>query len=104
MHLQATQTVDLLDRKNRRLGLVTIERVDDDFVLGSFEPSPEFAAVEPLFSELVEAANEQLFHRVDDLDSAIAQLGLHLGTANGAPLPAISDVQIADGNISFRRG
>src|SRR5262245_60885820 len=99
MQLHMKQTVELLDGRSRRLGSVTVEQIEDDFVLGRFAPAPEFAAVEPIFSEFVAAANDQLFDRVDELDSAIVALDLRLDMLNGVRLPAIRDVQIAGENI-----
>jgi len=102
MVLQARQTVRLLDRHSRCLGTVAVEQVEGDLVLGTFAVTVDFAPVEPLFSEFVEAADDQLFHRVDELDAIIAGLGLHLEGDNGTLLPAIGDVQIGGRHVSFR--
>jgi hypothetical protein len=58
--------------------------------------------VERLFSEYIEAANEQLLSIVGELDEAISALGLHLRSPGKTDLPAIHDVQIGAGGINFR--
>jgi hypothetical protein len=102
MQLQAGQTVSLFDGQQHRLGEVVVEKIEDGLVLGTFAAGQDFAKVEPLFAEFVEAANQQLFHCLDKLDAAITALGLYLVATNGIPLPAIEDVQIADRHISLR--
>jgi hypothetical protein len=87
----------------RCLGHVVVETIEGDYVTGQFRPEASFAMVEPLFTELVAAANDQLFHRVGELDAAIAALGLHLASDNGAALPAIHQVEIDRQTISFRQ-
>jgi hypothetical protein len=102
MHLLTGQPLLLCDGHHRLLGRLVINQIEDNLVLGRFVAEPDFAFVRHLFAEFVEAVNQQLFHTVDELDQEIAVLGLHLGSANGSPLPAIEDVQIADDEISFR--
>jgi hypothetical protein len=102
MRLQQGQAVALWDGQDHCLGEIAVERIEGPLVLGVFTPRPDYVRVEPLFTEFVEAANQQLFHRVDELDALIAQLGLHLKAADGTPLSDIYDVQIAGPNISFR--
>jgi hypothetical protein len=58
--------------------------------------------VEHFFSEYVEAANQQLLSIVGELDATISTLGLHLRSTNGTTLPAIDDVQIGEGIVTFR--
>jgi len=84
------------------LGRIVIDRIEADLVFGQFTPGPGFARVEPLFVDYDEVANEQLFSTVGALDDAIAALGLHLRAADRAGLPAIHDVQIGEGVITFR--
>jgi hypothetical protein len=102
MPLPTGQPLLLWDRHQRLLGKLVIHRIEGNLVLGQFLAEPAFASVQHLFAEVVEAANQQLFNTVDELDREIAALGLHLGSANGAPLPALDDVLIADEEISFR--
>lgn len=96
------QCVQLHDGQGHLLGEVVVREVRDRLVFGQFREGPHFAAVAPLFAELREAANEQLFSRVEELDEAIAALGLRLQLADAAPLPAIDEVQIGEGRITFR--
>jgi hypothetical protein len=102
MALTPQQRVLLSDRQGHALGSIVIDRIRQDLVFGRFDPGPDYARVRQLFAEYVEAANEQVLSVVGDLDAVIAALGLHLRAANGSGLPAIYDVQIADGNITFR--
>ena len=102
MQLPTGQPLLLCDGHQRLLGRLVINQIEDNLVLGRFVAEPDFASVRHLFAEFVEAVNQQLFRTVDELDQEIAALGLHLGSANGTPLPAIEDVQIADEEISFR--
>jgi hypothetical protein len=103
MGLRTQQEIRLLDAKAHCLGHILVEAIDGDYVTGRFRPEGCFAAVEPLFTELIAAANDQLFRRVEELDSAIRALGLHLALENGVPLPDIYDVEIDQQAISFRQ-
>jgi hypothetical protein len=94
--------VSLRDRQGRDLGRVVIERVEGDLVFGRFTPGPDYPQVERLFSEYVEAANDQLLSIVAELDERIGALGLRLHSPDAAALPAIHDVQIGEGIITFR--
>jgi hypothetical protein len=103
MGLQTKQTTRLIDARGICLGEVMIQAVEGDYITGQFTPNASFAGVEPLFTELIAAANDQLFRRVDELDAAIASLGLHLASHNGTQLPDIYDVQVDGEWISFRQ-
>jgi hypothetical protein len=105
MQLQAAQKMVLRDGQQRILGEITIERTEGDLILGTFEPAAGFVAVAGLFRDFEEAVNLQALARVDQLDAAIASLGLFLSSPDGAERFDIQDVQIwSDGSISFRRG
>ena len=104
MDLQLQQRVFLVNGQGGDLGQVVIERTEGDLVFGRFTPGPAFSHVEPLFAEYVEAANQQLLSVVGDLDAKISALGLHLGSPEGTSLPAIYDIQIGAGIITFRIG
>jgi hypothetical protein len=103
MQQDAEQIVDLLDNQQRRIGQMRIERQEENLLVGTFVPGPDFPSVEPLFHAFEEAADVQALSVIDELDTAIAALGLHL-CSPGAPEPmAIQDVQIwSDGGISCR--
>jgi hypothetical protein len=102
MSLRPAHVFSLRDRQDRDLGKVAIERVESDLVFGRFTPGPDYPQVERLFSEYVEAANDQLLGTVAELDVRIGILALRLYQAGGAGVPAIYDVQIGDGVITFR--
>lgn len=102
MELHPQQATNLKDRQERNLGRVIIDRIAGDLVFGRFAPGPDYGGVQHLFAEYVQAANEQLLSIVGELDTTIASLGLHLQAPEGARLPAIYDVQIGDGIITFR--
>jgi hypothetical protein len=96
------QQLELLDGQKRTLGRVIIDQVQGDLVFGRFTPTQEFARVERLFAEYLEAANEQLLCAVADLDRKIASLGLSLRGADGNDVGPVADVQIGEGTINFR--
>jgi hypothetical protein len=96
------QQLELLDGHKRTLGRVIIEQVQGDLMFGRFTPTQEFARVERLFADFLEAANEQLLSVVADLDREIASLGLSLRGADGDDVGPVVDVQIGEGTINFR--
>lgn len=102
MALQRGQLIQLWDAQEHWLGEIAVEQVRDDLVFGRFRPSSAFPVVEALFTEYVAAANQQLFSRVDELDAALAALGLHLRSPDGGRLPSVHDVQIGEGRVTFR--
>ncbi len=102
MSLQGQQVISLYDGQGRDLGRVVVERVEGDLVFGRFTPGPHYPAVASLFAEFIEAANQQLLSVVGELDATIRALGLHLVAPGYPSLPAIEDVQIGDGVITFR--
>lgn len=102
MSLRSAQPISLKDKQDRDLGRVVFERVEHDLVFGRFTPGPAYPQVERLFAEYVAAANDQLLSTVAELDERIGALGLRLQSADGAAVPAIYDVQIGDGVITFR--
>lgn len=102
MTLKPQQQLELLDGHRRALGRVEIECVQDDVAFGRFTPGQEFALVEGLFAEHLEAANNQLLSLVADLDRKIASLGLSFRAADGTEVPPVVDIQIGQGTINFR--
>jgi hypothetical protein len=105
MQLHAEQTIDLIDGEGRQVGRIVIERSEDDLVFGKFIPGPAFPAVQHLFREFEEAVDLQALSVVDELDAAIAALGLHLRSPDSSQRVEIRDVQIwSDGGITCRVG
>jgi hypothetical protein len=102
MLLRPEQPLTLWDAHEQCLGRVVIDRIEGNLVFGQFRPEPNYARVQSLFADYIEAANEQLLSIVGELDEAIAALRLHLRAADGSDLPAIHDVQIGAGRITFR--
>jgi hypothetical protein len=102
MRLHTQQLLDLVDPQRRLLGRVLIEEIRGDLILGRFTEGPGYASLEHLFSAYREAVNQQLFSHVDELDDTIAALELRLLAPDAADVPAIYDVQIGSGRISFR--
>jgi hypothetical protein len=72
----AEKIVDLLDTQQRLIGRMRIERREEDLLVGTFVPGPGFPGVEPLFRAFEEAADLQALHVIDELDAAIAALGV----------------------------
>lgn len=102
MSLKPQQQLELLDSHRRTLGRVEVECVQDDLVFGRFTAAPDFAAVERLFADYLEAANDQLLSIIADLDRKISSLGLSFRTEDSSDLVGIADVQIGEGTINFR--
>ncbi|MBM3237347.1 hypothetical protein FJZ31_13725 [Candidatus Poribacteria bacterium] len=103
MKLYAEQRVYLIDAQQRQIGKITIERNEDNLIFGKFVPGSDFSAVNRLFQDFEEAANLQALSVVDELDTEIAALGLHLCTSDGSQHIKIHDVQIwSDGDITYR--
>jgi hypothetical protein len=99
----AEQIVDLLDTEQRLIGQMRIESREEDLLVGAFVPGPAFPSVEPLFRAFEEAVDVQALHVIDELDAAIAALGLRLRWPDAPEPMAIQDVQIwSDGGISCR--
>lgn len=105
MQLHAGRTIDLIDGEGQQVGQIVIERSEDDLVFGKFMPGPAFPAVQHLFREFEEAVDLQALSVVDELDAAIAALGLHLRSPDSLQRAEIRDVQIwSDGGITCRVG
>ncbi len=103
MPQHAKPIVDLLDVQQQHIGQMRIERQEDDLLVGTFVPGPAFPSVEQLFRDFEEAVDVQALHVVDELDAAIAALGLHLRWPGTSEPMAIQDVQIwSDGAITCR--
>lgn len=103
MPFQAGQVLDLFDAQERRVGRMTVARREGDLLFGRFAPGPAFAAVAQLFRDFEEAADAQALSVVDQLDAAIAALGLSLGPPDGSQRLDIQDVQIwNEGEITCR--
>jgi hypothetical protein len=103
MQLHTSQLVDLVDAKQRQIGKIRIERQEDDLIFGTFIPGAAFSSVEELFREFEEAVGAQALHVIDELDIAIATLGLHLRCPEVMEPIAIWDVQIwSNGSITCR--
>ena len=97
------QIIDLLDSQQRQIGQMRVESQEDDLLVGTFVPGPAFPRVEQLFRDFEEAVNAQALHVIDDLDAAIAALGLHLCWPDAREPIAIQDVQIwSDGGMTCR--
>jgi hypothetical protein len=78
----------------RQICQITIERNEENLILGKFVPSPDFSAIEHLFEDFEEAVNLQALSVVDELDTKIVALGLYLRTPDGLQRIEIHDVQI----------
>ena len=105
MQLQINQVVHLVDRQEQQLGQIEIERREENLIFGQFVPGPAFSTVRPLFQEFEEAVNLQALSVIDELDTAIAALGLHLLTPRDSQRIEAHDVQIwSDGSITCKVG
>ena len=103
MQVRTAQIIDLVDARQRQIGKIRIERQEDDLIFGTFIPGPAFSSVEQLFREFEEAVDVQALHVIDDLDTTIATLGLHLRCLEVMEPIQIRDVQIwSNGSITCR--
>ena len=104
MQLHDQQMVYLVDAHQRQLGQIMVEDNEGDLIFGKFVPDSAFFAVERLFQDFEEAVNIQALSVVDELDTEIAALGLHLCMPTGRPQRIkVHDVQIwSDGNITCK--
>ena len=105
MQLQVEQVVHLVDRQGQQIGQIEIERREENLIFGRFVPGPAFSTVRHLFQKFEEAVNLQALSVIDELDTAIAALGLHLQTPGDLQRIEAHDVQIwSDGSITCRVG
>jgi hypothetical protein len=105
MQLQLEQVVHLVDRQEQQLGQIEIERREENLIFGRFVPGPAFSTVQHFFQEFEEAVNLQALSVIDELDTAIVALGLHLQTPLDSQRIEAHDVQIwSDGSITCRMG
>ena len=103
MQQRAEPIVDLMDTQQRHIGQMHIERQEDDLLVGTFVPGPAFSGVKQLFRDFEEAVDVQALHVIDELDAAIAALGLYLPWPDVPEHMAIQDVQIwSDGGMTCR--
>lgn len=103
MQVITGQTFQMVDAKQRVLGQVLIEdNKEDGLILGKFVPGPAFAETAWLFRKFEQAVDSQALGIVDELDSAIADLGLELRPMAGSGKIRVRDVQIwSGGDITF---
>lgn len=104
MALREQQRALLLDQYGHVLGEVTIREVRGPLVLGEFQERPAFAAVALLFAEHRQAADQQLFSRVDELDEAIEALGLRLHISSTTSFSPLRNLSIGEGRITLDLG
>ena len=101
MQLQVEQVVHLVDRQEQQIGQIEIERREENLIFGRFVPGPASSTVQPLFQKFEEAVNLQALSVIDELDAAIATLGLHLHPPRESQHIEAHDVQIwSDGSIT----
>jgi hypothetical protein len=91
--MKQDRVFELVDSRQHCLGHVRMEREEAGLVLGEFIPAPAFASVQSLFREFEAAADQQALHRVEELDTAIAALGLRLRSDCSGAID-VRDVQI----------
>jgi hypothetical protein len=103
MQLQVEQVVQLVDQKGQQIGQIEIERREENLIFGRFVPGPAFATVRPLFQKFEEAVNLQALSMVDELDTTIAALALHVQLPGGSQCVEAHDIQIwSDGSVTYR--
>ena len=105
MQLQSEQVIQLIDQQGHLVGQIEIERREENLIFGRFVPGPAFSTIEHLFQEFEEAVDAQALSVVDELDAAIAALGLHVHTPGDSQRREAHDVQIwSDKRVTYRVG
>jgi hypothetical protein len=103
MHLHAGDKLWLRDARQHSVGQIVLEGSEGGLLSGKFTPGADFAAVKDLFRRFEEAVEAQALSVVDELDTALAALGLHLSSVDGSQSISIHDVQIwNDGSVTCR--
>src|SRR4051812_34897370 len=97
MQLHPGAVLVLTSGNGRVVGRVTVSAAGDDLVLGKLAPGPEFPAVENLFRELQEAAEQQMLSIADKIGQTIDAPGWQLRAADGSAVLAVHDVQVMNG-------
>lgn len=87
----------------KRLGEIEIES-SDSLVVGCFKEFAEFKNYSELFLNFAEAANNQELVEVDRLEKIIQSFEFKVTAVNGSDERFIHDLQIVEGQISFRWG
>jgi hypothetical protein len=98
MPLDPQQRLCLIDSQSRCFGDVSITRIEGDRVFAKFTARADFSAVSPVFDELEQAANDQMFTLAGELSKKIDVLGLRLTSADGGEQLELCDVQIMNGS------
>ena len=105
MQLQSRQIVHLVDPLGHEIGQIEIERTEDSLIFGRFVPGPAFSNVQHLFQAFEGAVDVQALSVVEELDTAIAALGLRLYTPSDSQYIETHDVQIwNNGSVTCRVG
>jgi hypothetical protein len=103
MQLHAGDKLLLLDAQQHDVGHILLEGSEGGLLHGKFTPGADFAAVKDLFRRFEAAVDSQALSVVDELDTAIAALGLRLESVDRSQSVPIHDVQIwNDGNVTCR--
>lgn len=100
--LTTTSVLHLADAAGREFGTLAVEEVQGDCYLGTFTPGADYPDIEPIFRHFAEVVEQQSFSYLDEVDAAIARLGIMARVPGGRAVPA-NDVQIyPDGGASLR--
>jgi hypothetical protein len=105
MQFQTGQQLMLTDAKRHNLGQITLERRENDLLVGRFAPGPDFAEVEELFRAFEDAVESQALHALDKIEAMIAGVtpGFEIQEPDGANSVVVRDVQIwRDGGVTCR--
>src|SRR5437763_1291810 len=103
MTFQIGQMLILLDGQRRRIGEVTVERLDGELLFAAVQHGPDFAVAAPLFRAFEEAVELQALKKVDELAAEIAALKLQLAAGKDEEPVAIDDVQVwSDGTMTCK--
>jgi hypothetical protein len=96
-------SLTLFDYSGAELGEIHVDS-QNEVVLGTFAPTPEFLRHQLLFESFEQAANDLLFIEVDRMQREIHSLGFYAVDTRDGIRKAICNLQIMEAGISFYWG
>src|SRR5688572_5704629 len=100
MNIKAGDKLELVDLKGVTYGEILVNKREEKLVHADFTPFPAYAQIRPVFDELEEIVNGQIFSLLDEVCDRIAALGLRVRTRED--FTDVEDLQIFGKGMSFR--
>jgi len=93
----------LVDRSNKILGRITVERAEGNLRLGTFTPIDWPTNLQALFHRYDTMINEQILSALDAIEDEIDSYGFGISAEYPSEYTPIFDLQIThDNRVSFR--